>query len=306
MRLLDLFCGAGGAAEGYRRAGFTEIVGVDHKPQPRYPFEFVQADALTFPLDGFDVIHASPPCQAFSNARVIHGVEHPDLLSPTRERLVANSMPWVIENVPNAPMRVDVRLCGSMFGLRSPAGRLIRHRWFEFSSPPAALTLLPSCDHSLPVVSVFGHGGHIYRGVEDWRTVMGIPWMTRAELAQAIPPAYADPNETIFYELDMSTLPGSPTSIAISMVTSSGDADMYLAAPGTTPGIPGMIFHSIHGAPMDEILIDATGLVSPPGGQQSITSEWVLSDYLNAGTNLSFAVHSWDFTSDYTVTITCN
>ncbi len=188
-RLLDLFCGAGGAAMGYHRAGF-EVVGVDIKPQPRFPFEFHQADALTFPLDGFDVIHASPPCQAFTNARVIHGREHPDLLTPTRERLNASGKPWVIENVPGSPMRADFILCGTMFGLRSPAGQLIRHRWFEAHEPMLALT--PPCMHSGATVSVFGHGGHIYHGVEDWRIVMDIDWMARDELAQAIPPAYTE------------------------------------------------------------------------------------------------------------------
>ncbi len=192
MRLLDLFCGAGGAAEGYRRAGFTEIVGVDHKPQPHYPFDFVQADVMTYLLDGFDVIHASPPCQAFTKARVIHGVSHTDLLTPMRKRLAAQATPWVIENVPGAPMRRDFVLCGSMFGLWASGGRLIRHRWFELSPPPASLTLLPPCDHSGPIVSVFGHGGTVYHGVDDWRSVMGIDWMTRDELAQSIPPAYTE------------------------------------------------------------------------------------------------------------------
>ena len=92
MRLLDLFCGAGGAAMGYHRAGFDEIVGVDIKPQPRYPFEFVQADAMTYPLDGFDAIHASPPCQAYSVGsarwRASGEREYPDLLAATRDRLI--------------------------------------------------------------------------------------------------------------------------------------------------------------------------------------------------------------------------
>jgi hypothetical protein len=116
-RLLDLFCGAGGAAVGYHRAGF-DVVGVDINPQPRYPFEFHQADAMTFPLDGFDAIHASPPCQAYS-----HGTppdkrsNHPDLLDATRDRLNAAGLPWVIENVPRAPLRSPVILCGSQFDL---------------------------------------------------------------------------------------------------------------------------------------------------------------------------------------------
>ena len=191
MRLLDLFCGAGGAAMGYHRAGFDEIVGVDIAPQPHYPFEFIQADAMTFPLDGFDVIHASPPCQVFSRARLIHGVgEHVDLLTPTRARLNKSGTSWVIENVPGAPMRRDLVLCGSQFGLRQGDLGLIRHRWFEFRDPPFAL--LPTCSHPPEIVSVFGHGGHIYHGVAQWRSLMGIDWMTRDELAQAIPPAYTE------------------------------------------------------------------------------------------------------------------
>ena len=185
MRALDLFCGAGGAAMGLHRAGY-EVVGVDIKPQPRYPFEFHQADAMEYPLEGFDLIWASPPCQAFTTARVIHGREHPDLLTGTRERLMTQSAPWVIENVPGAPMRPDYVLCGSQFGER----RLKRHRWFEVSWQSAHL--LPPCAHGREIVSVFGHGGHVYHGVEDWRRVMGIDWMTRDELAQAIPPAYSE------------------------------------------------------------------------------------------------------------------
>jgi len=190
MRLLDLFCGAGGAAYGYHLAGFDDIVGVDIKLQPRYPFEFVQADALDYVAEHgqeFDVIHASPPCQAFTNARVIHGREHPDLLTPTRDSLDRVGKPWVIENVPGAPMRVDLMLCGSMFG----ESRLKRHRWFEFWAV-LPLMLLPPCGHSKQIVSVFGHGGHRYHGVAEWREVMGIDWMIRDELAQAIPPAYTE------------------------------------------------------------------------------------------------------------------
>ena len=192
MRMLDLFCGAGGCSRGYHD-GFTaaglevEVVGVDLHPQPNYPYEFVQADAMTYPLDGFDFIHASPPCQAFTAARVIHGNDHPDLLTPTRERLTEAGVPWVMENVPGAPMRRDVILCGSMFGER----RLRRHRWFELWDA-TLMPLVPPCHHGPVTVSVFGHGGHVYHGVDDWREVMGIPWMKRDELAQAIPPAYTE------------------------------------------------------------------------------------------------------------------
>jgi DNA (cytosine-5)-methyltransferase 1 len=188
-RALDLFCGAGGAARGLQQAGF-HVTGIDIKSQPRYAGDlFIQGDALNPPvrLENFDFIWASPPCQAFSNARVIHGKHHPNLLTPTRRLLAAIGRPWAIENVPGAPMRADYILCGSHFGER----RLKRHRWFECSWP--TFQLLPSCNHDDGnIVSVFGHGGHIYHGVKDWRAVMSIDWMTRDELAQAIPPAYGE------------------------------------------------------------------------------------------------------------------
>ena len=189
MRALDLFSGAGGATKGLQNAGF-HVTGIDNRPQPRYCGDaFIQADALLPPvrLEDFDFIWASPPCQAFTNARVIHGKKHEDKLTPTRQMLEASGRPWVIENVPGAPMRADYILCGSRFGER----RLKRHRLFETSWRGAAL--LPPCDHEDGnIVSVFGHGGHIYHGVADWRRVMGIDWMTRGELAQAIPPAYSE------------------------------------------------------------------------------------------------------------------
>lgn len=110
-KLLDLFCGAGGAAMGYHRAGF-EVVGVDIKPQPRYPFEFHQGDAMTWPLEGFDAIHASPPCQAYTVAQnaTRNGAAHPDLVAPVRERLQATGKPWVMENVVGAPLIHPIRL----------------------------------------------------------------------------------------------------------------------------------------------------------------------------------------------------
>ena len=135
-RLLDLFCGAGGAAMGYHRAGF-DVVGVDINPQPNYPFEFVQADAMEFlknrgrgwwSMKRFDAIHASPPCQDH-----MRGGQHPPhgtgwMLNACRRMLTDHGIPWVIENVPGAPMRADYRLCGCQFGLR-----LRRERWFETS-----------------------------------------------------------------------------------------------------------------------------------------------------------------------------
>lgn len=195
-RLLDLFCGAGGASVGYHRAGF-EVVGVDIAPQPRYPYEFVQADAMTFPLDGFDAVHASPPCQDHSTLRSRAG-DHGTgwMLDGIRRRLAAAAVPWVIENVPGATMRADVTLCGGMFGLRT-----YRHRWFEID-PRVGLLLTPShpkhrtrtstkkrrtCWDAGLHISVTGDVG-TYVG----RRALGIDWMTGHELSQAIPPAYTE------------------------------------------------------------------------------------------------------------------
>ncbi len=189
IKLLDLFCGAGGAAMGYYRAGFTDITGVDNRPMPRYPFKFIQADALEYlekHSHEYDVIHASPPCQAFTNARVIHGKLHPDLLTPTRRLLEKAERVWIIENVPGSPMRKDIVVCGSRLGLK----RLIRHRYFEINIE--IFDLLPPCNHGKETISVFGHGGHIYHTLAEWKEVMGIDWMVKEELAQAIPPAYTE------------------------------------------------------------------------------------------------------------------
>lgn len=130
-RALDLFCGAGGAAVGLYRAGF-DVVGVDIKPRPRYPFEFHQGDALSFAAAGFDLVWASPPCQRFSiySRNLGTSENHPDLLDPTRGALEASGAVWIIENVPGAPLRQPTVLCGSMFDLD-----VRRHRLFETSFP---------------------------------------------------------------------------------------------------------------------------------------------------------------------------
>lgn len=183
---------------GYYRAGFTEIVGIDIKPQPRYPFAFVQADALRLPfaLDCFDAIHASPPCQAFTDLKDMHNAkDHPDLLSPTREMLKHIGLPFVIENVPGAPLgRGSLLLCGTMFGLSASDASLWRHRYFETNF---ALPLTPPCNHRKGrVIGVYdgGHGRDRRRktntqdfSVEDRRAAMGIEWMSGMELSQAIP-----------------------------------------------------------------------------------------------------------------------
>ena len=193
-KLLDLFSGAGGAAMGYHRAGF-DVVGVDLAPMPRYPFEFVQADAMTYPLDGFDAIHASPPCQDHMRSRMRDQQDHGTawMLAATRERLQASGVPWVIENVPGAPMRADLELCGCAVGLPE----IERKRWFE-TSPPLFL-LLPPCHHPVPVVNPMRtkHGpwyrehGRIPTRAEV-AAAFGVPWMRGEEIKQAIPPAYTE------------------------------------------------------------------------------------------------------------------
>jgi DNA (cytosine-5)-methyltransferase 1 len=207
-RLLDLFCGAGGAAVGYARAGF-EVVGVDVEPQPSYPFEFVQMDALDFMADddgqAFDVIHASPPCKVHTSLRAFSGAHHVNLIPQTRAALASTGLPYVIENVPGAPLVDPLVLCGSSFGLG-----VRRHRLFESNIDLTG----PSCDHggqaarspgypvkryhsgkpvvvTSPVVGVFGRGQGLGPGEFDlWCKAMDIDWMTRDEMAQAIPPAY--------------------------------------------------------------------------------------------------------------------
>lgn len=191
MRVLDLFCGAGGASVGYHLAGF-EVVGVDIKPQPRYPFKFHQADALTFDLSGFDVIAASPPCQAYTLAQRIRSNKHPDLVATIRKRMSASGVPWIIENVPGAPLIDPIELCGAMFGLRT-----YRHRLFECSFPICAPK---HPEHVAPVRKMgrppregeFMHVVGNFSGVDAARMAMGIDWMVRDELREAIPPAYSE------------------------------------------------------------------------------------------------------------------
>lgn len=172
---------------GYSRAGFT-VVGIDHEPQPRYPFEFHCADALGFLAahgHEYDAIHASPPCQAYSRATAWVGNrdDHPDLIATTRKLLVATGKPYVIENVQEARrlLHFPLMLCGSMFGLR-----VQRHRYFEVPSLP--LILLPDCRHRADDYS-FDHGHKQTERV--YADAMGCEWMTVKEARQAIPPAFA-------------------------------------------------------------------------------------------------------------------
>lgn len=200
-RLLDLFCKAGGAGEGYRRAGF-DVTGVDIEPQPNNPHQFIQADALEYLAahgHEFDAVHASPPCQGYSTLRAMHPErEYPMLIEPVRDALAKLGRPYVIENVPGAPLQTysdlfgghGVMLCGSMFGLGVARGFLRRHRHFETSFPVPQLP----CNHSGRAVGVYGHGGHtgkhrmLYR--DEAAQAMDINWMNRDEMCQAIPPAY--------------------------------------------------------------------------------------------------------------------
>lgn len=197
---VDLFCKAGGASRGYHDAGFN-MVGVDIEPQPNYPYEFVQADATTFLLDGFDFVHASPPCQGYSQMSACRpglagGYEQ--LVDTVRDRLRLAGLPYVIENVEYSGVATQpdlygangLMLCGAMFGLRT-----YRHRFFESSVPLTALDhprhLVPSspAGHWKPgtFISVAGGGGNTALK----RAAMGIDWMNRDELSQAIPPSYA-------------------------------------------------------------------------------------------------------------------
>lgn len=220
MKLLDLYCGGGGAAMGYLRAGFTEIVGVDHLPQKNYPFQLVHASALEYLAEHgheFDAIHASPPCQGFTSMnKMWNARQHIDLLTPTRMMLEDIGKPFVIENVPGAPMSNYIELCGTMFNLGSGNAELRRHRWFEIKPP--TLWLRTPCAHyqrsrtntvlshggnggsrKPQTVDVYGHGGGHSRwdntqgySFAERQAAMGIDWMTNDELAQAIPPAYTE------------------------------------------------------------------------------------------------------------------
>lgn len=197
-RLLDLFCGAGGAAMGYQRAGW-EVVGFDIEPQPHYPFEFVQRDALI--LDGpwyygFDAIHASPPCQEFTvyrNARPGAKPRWPNLIPQTRELLEAIGLPWIIENVPGAPLINPIQLCGTSFDIP-----VRRHRRFESSFPMMSVP----CNHGAFTERRFPGSSNRPNGrtvcnVGEYRVplkvqkeCMEVDWdVTLHELSEMVPPA---------------------------------------------------------------------------------------------------------------------
>ena len=205
-RIADFFCGAGGAGMGLHRAGF-EVVGFDLKPQPNYPFEFHHADALEVDLRGFDAVWASPPCQFYSRLRYLpwlRGRVYWRSIPPTREHVLASGLPYIIENVQDArwDMENPSVLCGMALGIP-----LYRHRAFE---SPFLVLAPPHVKHTQVIASGRAslakrrHGNQGFKeisrnsiagyvaGVERIRKVMGIDWMTRNELAQAIPPAYSE------------------------------------------------------------------------------------------------------------------
>lgn len=193
MRLLDLFCGAGGCSKGYSDAGFTEIVGVDHAPQPRYPFNFIEDDALDFlhrvDLNDFDLIHASPPCQLWTFGNVGRETDHIDLITPIRDALEGRGVDYVIENVPGAPLRDPILLDGIMFGLKVMRKRMFETNW-PIEQPAKRRTRLRADKHELSTVA--GHGGDGCRNLFTWSLAMGITWMTMEEITQAIPPKYTE------------------------------------------------------------------------------------------------------------------
>ena len=197
LSVLDLFCGAGGASFGLYQAGFEVVVGVDHCPQPDYPFGFLEMDALSVEsiVGNFDLVWASPPCQKFSayGRRKGHLFEHVDLISETREVLERAGVYYVIENVPGAPLRMPTQLCGSSFGLD-----IRRHRWFESNFQLFG----PPCKHGWqrPRFPCAGNRKRLRKTVEIgvWRIpldvqqqAMGIDWMDKWELSQAVPPAFS-------------------------------------------------------------------------------------------------------------------
>ncbi len=204
VRCLDLFCCAGGAAMGLHRAGF-DMTGVDINPQPHYcGDEFYQADALEFLAAHwreYDAFHASPPCQGYSITKNIHtcrGKDYPKLIEPTRQILRAIGKPYVIENVVGAPLENSIMLCGLMFCLK-----VLRHRLFETNLPfflsiphPLHGGIQIGKDGFCCVIghsAVKGNSNFQYPNSKAmWQAAMGIDWMTKYEMTQAIPPAYTE------------------------------------------------------------------------------------------------------------------
>ncbi|WP_198358449.1 DNA cytosine methyltransferase [Streptomyces fildesensis] len=197
-RLLDAFCCQGGAAKGYADARF-DVTGIDLNPQPRYPFTFIQGDAVAFIRAhgaDFDFIHASPPCQHDSDCQRIQNRTHPDLITPTRAALESTGRPWVMENVKGARHKLHepVMLCGTMFGLQT-----YRHRYFEtgggfpLTPPQHPVHTAPQAKMGRPVPDGwYGQFVGNFSGVDLARRVMGVPWMNRDGIRECIPPAYSE------------------------------------------------------------------------------------------------------------------
>lgn len=202
MKVLDLFCGAGGASMGIFQAGF-EVTGVDIEEQPDYPFEFILENALCVDLSGYDAYFASPPCQEYSVATLqwkTKGYDYPDLINDIRDKLVCTGKPFVIENVVRSPLRKDLLLCGQMFG-KDLKYEVRRHRVFEIHG-----FKVPQIKHETHkgrvgdgrIISVFGHGGgkrynHASSDLKIWKEAMQVPWMTkRRSVTESIPPYYTE------------------------------------------------------------------------------------------------------------------
>lgn len=207
--ILDLFCGEGGAAVGYHRAGF-DVVGVDIQPQNRFPYRFLQADALSFlqwlidsrAIQQFAAIHASPPCQRYSTLKSMTTHQYADLLASTRELLIASGLPWIVENVATAPMHQGIEVCGTALGLN-----VRRHRRFDSSH----LLYGPGmCKHHPDNINIYGHACWTYQPnpadvrkdtgkarpmrvlLNAGREAFGVPWMSQQGASECIPPAYTE------------------------------------------------------------------------------------------------------------------